>query len=226
MVLWSVWSCLLGTGFLLIVGLFSRPAAIVAWFLHLCAIKSEQFLSYGMDNFTTIGLFYLMLSPLPDRLALDARLWKAPMKDPQLLGFFRRVLQIHLCFIYFFGGITKCTGTEWWDGTSLWRVMTSPPYDLVSAQVLISWRYLLAPLGIFICLLETGYAFLIWAKRTRSTVLACTIAMHLAVGFTLGLYLFSFIMIVLNVAGFAPDGLLDRVAKAITHRDRPAGTPI
>src|SRR5438477_7368586 len=60
--LWSIWTLLLCSAIFLLAGLFSRPAAAIAWFLHLCAVKSEQFLSYGMDNFTTIGLFLLMLS--------------------------------------------------------------------------------------------------------------------------------------------------------------------
>src|SRR5439155_19441731 len=68
-ILWAAWGCLLCAGGFLLFGLFSRPAAVTAWFLHLCAVKSEQLLTYGVDNFTTIGLFYLMLAPLPDRLA-------------------------------------------------------------------------------------------------------------------------------------------------------------
>src|SRR5260370_1601879 len=44
-VLWSAWAFLLCAGMLLLVGFFSRPAAIVAWFIHFCAVKSEQFLS-------------------------------------------------------------------------------------------------------------------------------------------------------------------------------------
>jgi uncharacterized membrane protein YphA (DoxX/SURF4 family) len=203
-ILWSVWACLLVAGCCLLAGFFSRSAAVIAWFLHLCAIRSEEFLSYGMDNFTTIGLFYLMLSPLPDRLCLDAHVWTFRPRDPHTLGFFRRVLQIHMCFIYFFGGIMKCSGGEWWDGTSIWRVMTSPPYNLVSPDVLIWWRYLLPVLGIFICVLETGYPFFIWSKRTRLTWLTCIIGMHLAIGLTMGLYLFALIMITLNIAAFGP----------------------
>ena len=41
----------------------------------------------------TMGLFYLMLSPLPDRYSLDYRLVKTKPKDPQVSGFWRRVLQ-------------------------------------------------------------------------------------------------------------------------------------
>ena len=72
-VLSILWICLLVAGCGLMAGIFSRTSAILAWFLHLCAAKSGGFVSYGLDNFMTIGLFYLMLSPLPDRYALDWR---------------------------------------------------------------------------------------------------------------------------------------------------------
>jgi hypothetical protein len=66
-----VWLSLLGTAGLLVLGLFSRPAAVTAWFLQLATAKSGGLLSYGADNFATIGLFYLMIAPLPDRWSLD-----------------------------------------------------------------------------------------------------------------------------------------------------------
>jgi hypothetical protein len=204
-VLWSIWALLLCSGICLLAGLFSRPAAVITWFLHLCAVKSEQFLSYGMDNFTTIGLFWLMLSPLPDRQSLDWRWRGVQSQHGHLLGFFRRGLQVQLCFIYFFSGITKCTGVEWWNGTSLWQIFTSPPFDLLSPEVLIPWANLLPVLGIAICLLETGYPIFIWPRTTRAIWLIVVVAMHVAVGLTMGLYLFSLIMIVLNVAGFGTD---------------------
>jgi hypothetical protein len=203
-VLWLAWTCLLLAGFCLLLGLFCRSTAAIAWFLHLCAIKSEDFLSYGMDNFTTIGLFYLMLSPLPDRFALDAHIWRFHPKNPQLLGFFRRVLQLHVCIIYFFGGIAKCIGVEWWNGNSIWRALTSPPYNIVSPHVLVTWKYLLPFLGIFICVIETGYPLFIWLKKTRLIWLTCIIGMHVMIGLTMGLYLFSLIMIILNLAAFGP----------------------
>src|SRR6266513_48087 len=115
-VLSIAWVCLLGTGFSLLAGLFCRSSAILAWFLHLCAAKSGGLLSYVSDNFMSVGLFYLMLSPLPDRLSLDY-LWRKKLCNPQLLGFWRRVLLLHLCLIYFFGGLTKCLGNGWWDGS-------------------------------------------------------------------------------------------------------------
>ncbi len=99
-------------------------------------------MSYGVDNFMTIGLFYLMLSPLPDRYSLDWRLRKLRPKNPQLLGFWRRVLQLHLCVIYFFSGLTKCLGSGWWDGSNVWRALIRPPFNVIDPEILVRWKYL------------------------------------------------------------------------------------
>jgi hypothetical protein len=193
---------LLCTGLLLLLGLFSRPAAIIAWFLHLCAAESGGLFAYGADNFMTTGLFYLMLSPLPDQYSLDHRLLKVELRGPQLLGFWRRVLQVHMCFVYFVGGLAKCLGSGWWNGSNLWRSLTRPPFNLISPDVLVRFKYALPILGISICLIELGYPFFIWIRKTRLFWLVCILAMHAAIGLAMGMYLFALVMIVLNVAAF------------------------
>jgi hypothetical protein len=204
-VLSLAWACLLVAGCCLLLGLFCRPAAIIAWFLHLCAAQSGGLLAYGADNFMTMGLFYLMLSPLPDRFSLDHRLVKTKPKDPQLLGFWRRVLQLHLCLVYFFGGLGKSLGSGWWDGSNLWRALTRPPFDIVSPDILIRFKHLLPILGISIVLIELAYVFFIWMKKTRFIWLGCIVGMHIAIGVTMGMYLFALVMIVLNLAAFGAD---------------------
>src|SRR6266700_7110247 len=44
------WILLFCAGCGLLLGLFCRTSAITAWFIHLCAAKSGDFLTYGMDN--------------------------------------------------------------------------------------------------------------------------------------------------------------------------------
>ena len=198
------WIGLLAAGCCLLAGLFCRPAAILAWFLYLSATKSGQLLSYGMDSLTTTGLFYLMLSPLPDAASLDARIRKSPSKDPQLVGFFRRVLQLHLCLIYFFSGLTKVLGEGWWNGSNLWRALNRPPFTNVPPELLVSAKVVLPVAGIVVCFLEITYPFFIWPRRTRFVWLYAIVSMHAAIGFTMGMYLFGFIMIVLNLAAFGP----------------------
>ena len=211
-VLFVAWACLVVAGCGLLVGVACRFSAIVAWFFHLCAAKSGGFVSYGMDNFMTIGLFYLMLSPLPDQFSLDWRLRNLRPKHSQLLGFWRRVLQLHLCIIYFLSGLTKCLGSGWWDGSNVWRALIRPPFNVIDAEILVRWKYLFPMAGILICLLEFGYPFFIWSSRTRKIWLFGVCGMHFVIGVTMGLYLFSLVMIVLNVAAFGP-GLFRREEK-------------
>jgi Vitamin K-dependent gamma-carboxylase len=196
------WVGLLSAGCFLLLGLLSRPAAIVAWFVHLCATESGGLLAYGADNFMTTALFYLMLSPLPDRYSFDQWVVKTKPKNPQLLGFWRRVLQIHLCFIYFIGGLAKFLGHGWWNGSNLWRSLIRPPFNLVSPDLLVQFKYSLLLLGISIWLLEVSYPVFIWLKRTRWIWLGCILAMHAAIGLMMGLYLFALVMIVMNLAAF------------------------
>lgn len=199
------WWVLLLAGVLLLFGLFSRAAAIACWAVHLAAVKSSVLLSYGADNFTTIALFYLMFCPLPDAASLDVR-WRGRRvnDDRQLSGFFRRIVQVHLCFIYFFSGVTKALGVGWWNGDSLWRALTRPPFNLISPAILGSaWPVLIIG-GAVVVLLEVGYPAMVWFRRTRRIWLLAILAMHLGIGLAMGMYLFALIMIVLNLAAFGP----------------------
>jgi hypothetical protein len=215
--LFLVWLCLLAAGACLLLGFLCRPAAITAWLLYLCSAKSGNLFSYGVDNFTVIGLFYLVIAPLPDSWALDAKLDARRILNPNRLGFHLRVLQLHLCVIYFFGGITKAFGLGWWNGTSIWRALASPPFNYVPLHILTSMHVVLLLGGVLVCLLEAGYPIFIWPQQTRAIWLSGVVAMHLGIGLAMGLYLFSLIMIILNLAGFGADldlsGMCARVGR-------------
>jgi len=210
-VLSVAWVCLLSAGCFLFLGLLSRPAAVLAWFVHLCAAESGGLLAYGADAFMTTALFYLMLSPLPDRYSFDHWVAKTKPKNPHLLGFWRRVLQVHLCFVYFIGGLAKGLGNGWWDGSNLWRALIGSPFNLVSPNILVRFKYILHLLGALICLLEVSYPVFIWMKKTRRIWLGCILAMHAAIGLMMGLYLLALVMIVMNVAAFGVPSTKGRV---------------
>jgi hypothetical protein len=198
----ATWGCLLLAGCGLVIGFASRASAISAWFLHLCAAKSGGFVSYGMDSFLTIALFYLTLSPLPDRYSIDWQLRDLRPRVPQQLGFWRRVLQLHLCVIYFFSGLTKCLGPGWWNGVSVWRALIRPPFNVINPELLLPLKYVFPAAGILVWLLELGYPFFIWNTKTRKVWLLGICTMHAMIAVTMGMYLFSLVMIVLNVAAF------------------------
>ena len=86
--------------------------------------------AYGVDNFTTIGLFYLMIAPLPDAWSLDWRLreqardtraTRFPSADPSTPSLSHLLLR----------GLSKSLGADWWNGNSIWRALTRPPFNLI-----------------------------------------------------------------------------------------------
>jgi Vitamin K-dependent gamma-carboxylase len=203
--LWSVWVSLVVAGCMILAGFLSRISAIVAWFLFLCVVKSVGYFSYGVDNLTIIGLFYLMLVPAGDSWSLDSTVWRHS-RDSDRVSFFRRVLQIHLCFIYFFSGFSKLAGTGWWNGISLWRAMTVPPFHFLDPEFVLHWKLVLPAAGLLFCALEFFYPVFIWPRMTRNLWLISICVMHLMIGLTMGMFLFAFVMIVFNVAAFGPVG--------------------
>lgn len=219
-ILWLVWWCLVCGALCLLAGILCRSAAVLVWFLHLCTTNSAAVFSYGVDNFTSIGLFYLMLAPFPDQWSLDAQIRHATPKGHRVQGFHRRILQMHMCLIYFFGGIAKSVGVGWWNGTSLWRALTEPPFNVIPPDFLIVGKNFLPVLGILVCVAETGYPFFIWPTKSRPVWFALIIGMHVAIGIAMGMYLFALIMVVLNTAAFGP-GLI--VVEKLTLKGQSGG---
>ena len=141
------------------------------------------------------------------------------------MGFSAGVLQIHLCIIYFFGGIVKLVGSGWWNGDSLWRALTHPPFNVISPESLVQWRHFFPFLGISVWLIEIAYPVFIWSKKTRNVWLLLIIGMHVAIGLTMGMYLFALVMIVLNLAAFGPDWTFTRARQTfgfLESRKRPS----
>lgn len=204
-ILWLLWGTLVLASFFLVLGLFCRTASIIAWILFLVTAKSAEPFGYGVDNFTIIGLFYLVIAPVPDAWSIDARWRGISLKSSSLQGLHRRVLQLHICMIYFFSGIAKCAGRDWWTGTSLWRALTRPPFDIVPADILIRLGFLLPVAGILVCVMEATYPVFIWPRKTRLIWFIGVLALHVGIGLTMGMYLFAWVMIVLNMAAFGPE---------------------
>ena len=53
-----------------------------------------------------------MLAPFPDRYAIDCKLWRRPMKDRRLHGFFQRVLQGTFALSIFPAGSLSSWGSD------------------------------------------------------------------------------------------------------------------
>ncbi|MEO1033806.1 MAG: hypothetical protein AAFX55_20655 [Bacteroidota bacterium] len=192
----------------LFLGLFTRYVAGIALILQLIIFRSFGPFNYGYDFFLTMSLFYCLVFPVGHYFSLDAKIFK---RSKDVSFNYRRVLQIHLAIAYFFSGIAKGLDVGWWNGNSVWKAITSVDNSFYSF-----YPVLLTIVGIGTVLLEFSYPFLVYKKGTRKYVITAIILMHASIAMMMGLYAFSAMMIVWNVAAFGNITMMNKTSNVET----------
>lgn len=182
----------------LIIGLFSRFSSLILLFLYI-AISSGPY-KYGVDVFVTMGLFYLTVFPLCLKYSVDKFIFKCrrlPNYTPYL-----RLLQINLCLVYFFGGISKSIGSTWYNGEAIWKSLNLIGTLPLDYSILASNKFILVFMGWSVIILEIFYVIAIWREKIGLYWFISILLMHLGISIFLGLYFFGIYMIILNISGF------------------------
>ncbi|MEM1305670.1 MAG: hypothetical protein AAGG46_12275, partial [Planctomycetota bacterium] len=125
-----------------------------------------------------------------------------------------RLIQVHLCIVYLFGGLGKVQGDRWWDGGAVWFAVASYEYrsiDMTWLSRVVDLGFVqldLLYLGEFLThatvALEVFYCCLVWNRRLRPWVVLAAIGMHLFIGLAMGMMTFGLVMIYANLAFVSP----------------------
>ncbi len=209
----------------LLLGVWTRFAAATAWCLHLLLMYGSAGLLYGMDYFTHIGLFYCIIMPAGAAVSLPALLQRRAITPSVEAGVTRRMLQIQMCIVYASAGLEKAKGIQWWNGDAVWRSLTLPVFGQLDFSWLASVPWLAMLLGWSVLLIEVGYAFMMWWPRTRVPWLLATCGFHLGIGLFMGMWLFAFIMVILNLGAFGHDAVKDIRTKFASRNTVDTRTP-
>jgi hypothetical protein len=201
------------------VGWKTRYVTVAAWLISLMYIHRLQGSLFGLDQMNVFLAMYLAFAPCGDRWSVDAWLRNrrgqpAPLAKTSATVA-TRLLQIHLCVIYLFGGISKLQGTMWRDGSAVWFAISNLEYQSLNMTWLVYFPWLIAALSHATVFWETFYCALVWPARTRPFVLAIAVCVHGGIALFLGMPTFGFIMIVANMAFLSPsfvDAVGNRVA--------------
>ena len=187
-VLWAAHAVLLLSLLALGLGIAVRPAAIVAFLLHVSFIHRNPAVAYGADTIATFFLFYLCFACYE---AKD----KAGPAASELGSVARRLCQVQLCVIYAYSGWGKLAGNHWWRGEAIWDVLANGQL----ARWDFSWAaaFPLALVGAtYLTLLwEIYFPALVWLPRWRRPMLAIGVALHLGIGIALNIPFFAALMI-------------------------------
>lgn len=189
---------------LIITGFYSRISALLLLILQIALLKGSSFFAYGADFFTSMSLFYLILLPSDHRFSLRNFIFSKKPGDINITPV-KRLFQIHISIAYFFSGLDKALGFNWWNGESIWKAIHLP-YSNRDLNIDFSWltehSYILSSIGWSTIIIEMGYPLFIWYKPTQKIWLFLTVSMHIGIALVLNLYYFSAIMIVWNITNF------------------------
>jgi hypothetical protein len=204
----------------LFVGLFTRTAAVITWFLHWTLMNTGFSTTYGVDLYAHVFLFYSMFVPVGDAYSLDVVLGRRSGLPSQAARLGLRVLQLQLCISYLCSGIDKAQGPQWWNGELIWRALCMPVYYQYDMFWMANYPFLSLIGGWTTLVLEIGYCVFIWPKRTRKFWVAGIASLHLGISIFLGLGLFGVTMFWLTVAVFGFSAEPSPIQEPIRRRRR------
>jgi uncharacterized membrane protein YphA (DoxX/SURF4 family) len=229
--LWTVHILALVVFAMLFVGLFSRVAAVLAYFL---AVSYAQRVTpgafFGLEKTNCMLAMYLVLGPCGARYSLD-RLWrlrrgdKAEPEDSTSANLAIRLLQVHLCIVYLFSGMAKFDGVTWNVGTAMWWSAANYEYQSFDLTWIAGWPLLTAALTHLTVFWELYYCCLIWNRFTRPIMLWLAVVIHGGIALFMGMITFGLAMIIANLAFLKPetvrrwvDPVASRVSLALVGR--------
>lgn len=225
--IWALHLAALVVFALLTVGLWTRVTSILAFVIALSYCHRLTGSLFGLDQLNVFIATYLMLGSAGAVWSVDR--WLAARRNfPSPLGgegsgvravgtnIALRLLQLHMCVIYLFGGIGKMRGELWWDGSALWFAFANLEYQSLDMTWLVHAPWLIALLTHVTVFWETFYCFLIWPKLTRPLCLAIAVGVHLGIGLCLGMWTFGLAMLIGNLA-FVPAETVRAVVAWLVH---------
>jgi len=189
---------------LLTIGLATPVAALVSLLGLVSAANRAPLNTFGLDDTLGLLLIGLVVGPSGGRLSLDARFGGAGQGGPSVrANLALRIIQVHLCVVYFFSGCGKLFGASWWEGTALWGAAANVQYRTLDLTGLARHPLLVNALTLVTLFWEVAYAALVWPRLTRRVFLGLAVAVHLGIGLAMGMMEFGLAMITANLA-FVP----------------------
>lgn len=217
----------LAAAILLTLGLATPVAAVAALLGFISAANRAPLNTFGLDDTLGMLLIPLAIGPSGARLSLD-RLLGAGGDDGErsvAATIALRLLQLHLCVVYFFSGCGKMLGASWWEGTALWGAAANVQYRTLDLTWLARHPLVTNLLTLGTLFWEVSYPALVWPRLTRRLWIAMAVAVHLGIGLAMGMMEFGLAMIAANLA-FIPAATWHRFLGFLSDRFLPStGSP-
>src|SRR5262245_49629513 len=114
------------------VGLWTRVTSILALLVTISYVYRVPAATFGLDQINAMLTLYLAIGPSGAALSFDR--WRAlrrglaPDHRPEPsagANLALRLINVHMCVIYFFAATSKLQGEAWWNGEAMWRAFAN-----------------------------------------------------------------------------------------------------
>lgn len=199
-------------------GCFTRVTSILALLVVLSYIhRGPQFTS-EFEPVLTMVMFYLCIGPCGAYLSFDQwRRQRAPKthvdqetaeksaRFSHTATISLRLIQLHLCAIYFMMALGKINTYPWWIGTAVWILFSMPDSRVVDlSQWLEDHSYVRDLLTHGIVAFELTFGFLIWNRLARPVVLIVGVFVWGLLALATGMFAFCAMMLIANLVFVSP----------------------
>jgi hypothetical protein len=206
-------------------GLGTRVMSVLALFTAISYNHRVPAALFGLDQINTMLALYLAIGPSGQTLSLDRWLsvrrfgGKAPAPVPSACAnLAQRLIQVHMCVIYLFAGLSKLQGPSWWSGEAMWRAFANLEYQSLDMTWLAWHPWLVNIMTHLSVVWEIAFCVLIWKRHWRPVMLAGAVVLHVGIGMCLGMWTFGLIMLV-GCASFLPnEGVKEFISKLLALR--------
>lgn len=203
-------------------GLFTRVTSILSFLIVISYANRVPAALFGLDQINAMLTLYLAIGPSGDAFSLDRLVarWRATRRadgangartavgPPKSSGanLAIRLIQVHICVIYFFAGVSKLQGQAWWNGEAMWLAFANLEYQTTDMTWLAAYPWLVNVMTHVTVLWEISFCMLIWRPSLRPLVLFIAVPLHVGIGACLGMWTFGLAMLI-GCSAFLPSEL-------------------
>ena len=203
--MWTVHFLAIATMCLFACGLWTRVTAILSFLFLVSYAHRATGALFGLDQISCFLTLYLAIGPSGAAFSIDQWLDKKHTKfataAPSVMANIAlRLMQIHLCVVYLFAGLSKLQGGSWWNGEAIWGAIASADYQTWDFTWLAHAMWFVNLATLVAIAWEISYPFLIWNRSARPFYLALAVMIHLGIGVLMGMIPFGTIMIIANMS--------------------------
>ena len=230
--IWPAYGLSMAVLALFTIGLWTRVTSVLALVVTISFAHRVPAATFGLDQINAMLTLYLAIGPSGQALSADRWLARrrrggtAARPSPTVgSNLAQRLIQVHMCVIYFFAGTSKLQGEAWWNGEAIWRSFANLEYQSIDMTWLAWYPWVLDLLTHVSVLWEISFCVLIWRPRLRPFLLAGAVVLHLGIGACLGMWTFGLIMLV-GCASFLPNEAVRRLVDALSFAQGQAAKPL